>query len=165
VNKGFSIIEGFFEAHLPGVSGSVGLMQRIYEDMREYAKQRIGGGKPIIEHTSVASKLGEMAVNLEAVRSLLYRSAWEIDQAEEAGRRSIRESNLFWFAAGYAFFKQVSWRFCELATDIYGGMSASVDLPLGEFLKHIFYIRAAGLTVDVELITACRDYDTRYRKG
>jgi hypothetical protein len=44
-------------------------------------------------------------------------------------------------------------------------MSASVDLPLAEFLKHIFYIRAAGLTVDVELIRASRDYDTRYREG
>ena len=165
VNKGFSIIESYFEAHLPGVSGSVGLMQRIYEQMREYAKQRIGGGKPIIEHTSVASKLGEMAVNLEALRSLLYRGAWEIDQVEKAGGRPLKESNWFWFAAGYAFFKQVSWRFCELATDIYGGMSASVDLPLGDFLKHIFYVRAAGLTIDVELIRASRDYDTRYREG
>jgi acyl-CoA dehydrogenase len=165
VNKGFSVIESFFEAHLPGVSGSVGVMQRIYEHMREYAKQRISGGKPIIEHTSVASKLGEMAVNLEALRSLLYRGAWEIDQVEKAGGRALGESNWFWFTASYAFFKQVSWRFCELATDIYGGMSASVDLPLAEFLKHIFYIRAAGLTVDVELIRASRDYDTRYREG
>ncbi len=164
VNKGFSIIESFFLAHLPGVSGSVGLMQRIYEQMREYAKQRIGGGKPIIEHTSIASKLGEMAVNLESLRSLLYRGAWEIDQMEKTGGRPLGESNWFWFAAGYALFKQVSWRFCELATDIYGGMSASVDLPLGDFLKHIFYIRAAGLTVDVELIRASRDYDTRYRQ-
>ncbi len=165
VNKGFSIIESFFEAHLPGVSGSLGVMQRIYEHMREYAKQRIGGGKPIIEHTSVAAKMGEMAVKLEAVRNLLYRGAWEIDQVHNAGGRALGESNWFWFTAGYAFFKQVSFRFCEMATDIYGGMSASVDLPLGEFLKHIFYIRAAGLTVDVELIRACRDYDTRYQKG
>jgi len=163
VNKGFSIIESFFEAHLPGVSGSVGLMQRIYEQMREYAKQRTVGGKPLIRHTSMASKLGELAVNLEALRCLLYRGAWEIDRVEEAGGRALGESNWFWFAAGYALFKRVSWRFCELATDIYGGMSASVDLPLGGFLKHIFYVRAAGLTVDAELIRAGWDYDTRYR--
>ncbi len=163
VNKGFSIIESFFQAHLPGVSGSVGLMQRIYEQMREYAKQRIGGGKPLIRHSSIASKLGELAVNLESLRALLYRGAWEIDQVEKAGGRALGESNWFWFASGYALFKRVSWRFCELATDIYGGMSASVDLPLGGFLKHIFYIRAAGLTVDAELIRAGWDYDTRYR--
>jgi acyl-CoA dehydrogenase len=163
VNKGFSIIESFFLAHLPGVSGSLGLMQRIYEHMREYAKQRVGGGRPIIEHTSVAAKLGELAINLEALRNLLYRGAWEIDQAEQAGGRALGESNWFWFTAGYALFKQVSWRFCELATDVYGGMSASVDLPLSGFLKHIFYVRAAGLTADVELVRAGWDYDGRYR--
>jgi alkylation response protein AidB-like acyl-CoA dehydrogenase len=163
VNKGFSIIESFFLAHLPGVSGSLGLMQRIYEHMREYAKQRIGGGKPLIQHTGIASKLGELAVNLEALRSLLYRGAWEIDQVEKAGGRSLGESNWFWFAAGYAFFKRVSWRFCELATDIYGGMSASTDLPLAGFLKHMFYVRAAGLTTDVDSIKAGWDYDDRYR--
>lgn len=163
VNKGFSIIESFFQAHLPGVSGSVGLMQRIYEQMREYARQRIVGGKPLIQHTSAASKLGELAVNLEALRALLYRGAWEIDQVEESGGRALGESNWFWFTAGYALFKRTSWRFCELATDIYGGMSASVDLPLSGFLKHIFYIRAAGLTVDAELIRAGWDYDARYR--
>jgi acyl-CoA dehydrogenase len=163
VNKGFSIIESFFQAHLPGVSGMMGSMQRIYEQMREYAKQRIVGGKPLEKHTSAASKLGEMGANLEALRALLYRSAWEIDQVEEAGGRALGESNLFWFAASYALFKRVSWRFCELATDIYGGMSASVDLPLGGFLKHIFYVRAAGLTVDAEFIRAGWDYDTRYR--
>jgi acyl-CoA dehydrogenase len=163
VNKGFSIIESFFQAHLPGVSGSVGLMQRIYEQMREYARQRIVGGKPLIQHTSAASKLGELAVNLEALRALLYRGAWEIDQVEESGGRALGESNWFWFTAGYALFKRTSWRFCELATDIYGGMSASIDLPLSGFLKHIFYIRAAGLTVDAELIRAGWDYDARYR--
>lgn len=163
VNKGFSIIESFFQAHLPGVSGSVGLMQRIYEQMREYAQQRIVGGKPLIQHTSAASKLGELAVNLEALRALLYRGAWEIDQVEESGGRALGESNWFWFTAGYALFKRTSWRFCELATDIYGGMSASIDLPLSGFLKHIFYIRAAGLTVDAELIRAGWDYDARYR--
>ncbi len=163
VNKGFSIIESFFEAHLPGTSGLLGSMQRIYEQMREYAKQRIGGGKPLTQHTSIASKLGELAVNIEALRALFYRGAWEIDQVEKAGGRALGESNWFWFLASYALFKQVSWRFCELATDIYGGMSASIDLPLAGFLRHIFYVRAAGLTVDVELIRASRDYDTRYR--
>jgi len=162
VNKGFSVIESFFQAHLPGISCHLGVMQRIYEQTREYAKQRIGGGKPLIKHSSIASKLGEMAVNLEALRALIYRSAWEIDQVEKAGGRPLGESNWFWFTASYSFFKQVSWRFCELATDIYGGMSASADLPISSFVRQIYYVRAAGLTVSSELIRAGWDYDNRY---
>jgi len=162
VNKGFSIIESFFEAHLPGVSGMLGMMQKIYEMLRDYAKQRVVGGKPLFRHSGGAAKLGEMAVNLEAIRSLFYRSAWEIDQAQQSGGRKLGESNWFWFTASYALFKELSWRFCELATDIYGGMSASTELPLEGFMKHVFYIRAAGLTVNAELIRAGWDYDERY---
>jgi alkylation response protein AidB-like acyl-CoA dehydrogenase len=165
VNKGFSIIESYFEAHLPGVSGSLGIMQRVYEQMREYARQRVVGGKPLIRHSSIASKLGEMAVSMEAVRSLMYRSAWEMDQKEKSGGSALGESNWFWFVASYSLFKQVSWRFCELATDIYGGMSASSELPISSFLRHIYYIRAAGLTVNAELLRAGWDYDGRYRSG
>jgi acyl-CoA dehydrogenase len=163
VNKGFSIIESFFEAHLPGVSGMLGMMQKIYEMLREYARQRVVGGKPLFRHSGSAAKLGEMAVDLEAIRNLFYRSAWEIDRAQEAGSRPLGESNWFWFTASYALFKQLSWRFCELATDIYGGMSASVDLPLEGLLRHVFYVRAAGLTVNAELMRAGWDYDGRYR--
>ena len=163
VNKGFSIIESFFEAHLPGVSGLLGVMQKIYEMLRDYARQRVVGGKPLFLHTGSAGKLGEMAVNLEAIRSLFYRSAWEIDQAQRAGGRPLGESNWFWFVASYSLFKQLSWRFCELATDIYGGMSASTDLPLEGFMRHVFYVRAAGLTVNAELIRAGWDYDGRYQ--
>lgn len=163
VNKGFSIIESFFEAHLPGVAGLLGMMQRIYEHAREYAKQRVVGGKPLFKHSGSAAKLGEMAVDLEAIRSLFYRSAWEIDQAQQVGQRALGESNWFWFVASYALFKKLSWHFCELATDIYGGMSASSDLPLEGFMRQVFYIRAAGLTINAELIRAGWDYDTRYR--
>ncbi len=163
VNKGYSYHDSFGLAHLPGISGIVGGMQKIYEDMREYTKQRTGGNKPLIQHGNIAVKLGEMAVNLEALRALMYRSAWEIDRVEEAGGQGPGKANLFWFQGTYAFFKQVSWRFCELATDIYGGMSASIDLPLAGFLSQVFYVRAAGATADVELMKAGREYDDRYR--
>jgi len=165
VNKGYSLIESFFLAHLPGVSGWLGAMQRIYDDMRIYSKQRIGGGKPLFQHTGVASKLGELAVSLESLRALFYKGAWEIDQMEKEGGRPLGESNLFWFLANYVLFKQVSWRFCELASDIYGGISSSLDLPVAGLMNHLYYVRAAGLTLSTELIKAGWDYDGRYRSS
>lgn len=116
-----------------------------------------------MQDSAIASKLGEMGIHLEASRALFYKGAWEIDQAEKAGGKPLGETNWFWFVANYAYFKQEVWRFCELATDIYGGISASVDLPLAGFLNHVFYVRAAGLTVGAELLRAGWDYDGRYR--
>lgn len=75
-------------------------MRRIYEHMREYAKQRRAGGKSLIEHLNVALKLGEIASDLEALRNLMYRAAWEIDVAQSS---SNYKHNLFWYSATYAF--------------------------------------------------------------
>lgn len=163
VNKGFAILEAFFESMFTSVAGDLGGMQRFYEETREYAKQRVGGGKPLIKHSSIASKLGEIAINLEALRNYVYRAAWESDQLEKTGTPGRRKINWFWSQSAYAFCKQISWRFCEVATDIYGGMSGSVDFPLESFMRHTFVGRAAGLTINVELMRTCWDYDDRYR--
>jgi acyl-CoA dehydrogenase len=162
VNKGFSIIESIFELKCYAVAEFVGALQRLYEDMREYARQRVGGGKPIIKHTAVAAKLGELAINIEALRGIVYRTAWESDQLEASGGRPLGEGNWFWDMASYAMMKQVSWQFCQVAADIYGGMAGSVDLPIENFLRNIFYRSAAGLTLEVELIEASKHYDSRH---
>lgn len=163
VNKGYAILEAFFEGMFTVVAGELGGMQRLYEQMREYARQRIGGGKPLIKHSSIASKLGEIAISLEALRNYVYRAAWESDQVAKAIAPGQRKVNWFWSQSAYAFSKQIAWRFCEVATDIYGGMSGSVDFPLEGFMRHTFVSRAAGLTINVELIHTCWDYEERYR--
>jgi len=163
VNKGYSLLETLFELKFYAVAEFVGAMQRLYEQMREYAKQRTGGGKPIIQHTSISSKLGDLAIDLETLRGLVYRTAWELDQMEKAGARPLGEAKKFSAIACFARMKQVSWRFCQAAADIYGGICSSVDLPWEGFLRNIFMRSAAGLTLDVELSEASRHYDNRYR--
>lgn len=158
VNKGFSVIESIFTTKWLGVVAFLGIMEKLYDDMREYAKQRIGGGKPIMEHTSIAAKLGELACRIEGLKALLYKVAWECDQAEKVGKRASH----FWDLSFYWLLKDVSWRFCELSTDVYGCLSGSTDMPLEGFLRGSFYFRAAGLTCDVELFKASQEYDTRF---
>ena len=161
--KGYSILETLFELKYYAVAEFVGAMQRLYEQMREFAAQRVGGGKPIIQHTSVSSKLGDVAIDLETLRGLVYRTAWELDQMEKEGSRPLGEARKFSSIACYARMKQISWRFCQVAADVYGGICASVDLPWEGFLRNIFMRSSAGLTLDVELSEASRHYDNRYR--
>ncbi|MEO0247665.1 MAG: acyl-CoA dehydrogenase family protein [candidate division WOR-3 bacterium] len=154
--RGFSIIKSFFNSHLPGIAGILGFIRKTYEFLRDYAKQRIAGGKPLIQHSATASKLGEMITDITACRMLIYRAAWEIDQAQERG---LPDENLFWFASAYGYFKKISLKFCNLATTILGGMSTSFDLPLADLLTHVYYIQAAGLTREIDYMIANRDYD------
>jgi acyl-CoA dehydrogenase len=164
INKGYSILESVFELKFYAVAEFVGAVQKLYEIMREFASQRVGGGKPIIEHTSIASKLGDIAIDIEMLRDLVRRTAWEIDQLEKEGPRPLRESKKFSSIACYARMKQLSWKFCQVAADVYGGICASVDLPFEGFLRNIFLRSSAGLTLDVELAEAGRHYDNRVKK-
>jgi acyl-CoA dehydrogenase len=163
VNKGYLVLEGFFETMFTAAAGELGGMQRLYEQIWDYASQRVGGGKPLIKHSSIAAKLGEIAIDLEALRNYVYRAAWETDQAEKNTPSGERKVNLFWSQSAYAFYKRLSWRLCEVATDVYGGMSGSMEFPLEGFMRHAFVSRAAGLTLNVELMRSCWDFENRYR--
>ena len=68
VNKGwYPCIYGAMMYKWLMLAPFLGEIQRVYDDVVEYAKQRVQGGKPIIKHSNVAAMLGEAAANIEAL--------------------------------------------------------------------------------------------------
>jgi alkylation response protein AidB-like acyl-CoA dehydrogenase len=65
---------------------ALGLSQAAFHDALAYARQREQFGKPIIDQPLLKTMLAKMAVNIEAVRALLYRTIELVDtnQAREA---------------------------------------------------------------------------------
>ncbi|MBL6988745.1 MAG: acyl-CoA dehydrogenase family protein [Bacteriovoracaceae bacterium] len=57
----------------------LGGAQGAYEAALRYSKQRVQFGVPISTMPVNAFKLAEMATRIEAARSLLYRTCWELD--------------------------------------------------------------------------------------
>jgi len=155
VNKGYQVTRAFHASKWLVQVAVLGYMQRLYEDVRDYAKQRIQGGRPIIEHSSVAAMLGEAAINLEAARAFIYRAAWESDQWREGGK----PFSLFWNQGVYYLMKTTAWRFCELAIDVYGGVGVSVDMPLVDFVRRVFLGLPGGLTSSMDKIKCSMEYD------
>jgi alkylation response protein AidB-like acyl-CoA dehydrogenase len=67
-----------------GVS-CLGGSKRALEDASKYSKERVAFGKKISEFGLIKSKLGEMAIRIYALESMIYRSAGMIDAAISAG--------------------------------------------------------------------------------
>ncbi|WCL80958.1 acyl-CoA dehydrogenase family protein [Saprospira sp. CCB-QB6] len=61
-------------------SQALGIAAGSYELAAAYAKEREAFGKPIIKHQGISFKLADMAMQVEAARMLVYRSAWLKDQ-------------------------------------------------------------------------------------
>lgn len=59
---------------------SVGLSRAAYEYSRDYAKEREAFGVKIAQKQAIAFMLAEMATEIEAIRLLVWESAWMIDQ-------------------------------------------------------------------------------------
>ncbi len=60
-------------------AAAVGVARAAYEYARDYARDRVQFGKPIIEHQAVGFRLAEMASRIEAARLLVLRTARVID--------------------------------------------------------------------------------------
>ena len=133
----------------------LGEIQRVYDDVVEYAKQRVQGGKPIIKHSNVAAMLGEAAANIEALRAFAYRTAWETDQWEKNGG----EPNEFWCLGYLYLFKKIGLRLSEIANEIYGGVGKSLDMPLEKFARRIFTWQAAGTPTAINAIKCSMAYN------
>ena len=59
---------------------SLGIARRAYDLALSYARERVQGGKPIIEHDLIGALLLEMFTRVEAARTLPWRAAWSIDE-------------------------------------------------------------------------------------
>lgn len=62
---------------------ALGIAQGAYELALAYSKERKAFGKEIHKHQAIGFKLAEMAMEIEAARLLVYKSAWLKDQGED----------------------------------------------------------------------------------
>jgi alkylation response protein AidB-like acyl-CoA dehydrogenase len=62
----------------------LGVARTAFEMALAYAKTRVQGGKPIIEHQMVARQIGEMAMTIEAARNTIWKAAWAAEHPDLA---------------------------------------------------------------------------------
>lgn len=79
--RGFRLVMRHLNVVRPLVAArGVGLAAGATQYALTYARQRRTFGKPLMEHQSIAFKLSDLAMQVEAARLLTYRAAWLVDQ-------------------------------------------------------------------------------------
>jgi acyl-CoA dehydrogenase len=72
-----------FDKSRPTVAaGAVGVAQRALDEAIKYAKERMTMGQPIWQHQAIGHMIADMAMQIEAARMLVWRSAWDYDHGE-----------------------------------------------------------------------------------
>lgn len=104
----------------------VGVARAAYEHALEYAKQRVQGGRPIIEHQSVKSRLFKMFAKVEAARSLARRTGIANTLSPVPYQHA---------AAAKVFCTQTAFEVASDAVQIYGGNGLCREYPVEKLLR------------------------------
>jgi alkylation response protein AidB-like acyl-CoA dehydrogenase len=85
-----------FERTRPTVGAqAVGVARAAYEVALDYAKTREQFGRPIIDNQSIAFKLADMKMRIDAARLLVWRAAWMARQGKDFSAAEGSQSKLF----------------------------------------------------------------------
>jgi len=157
VNKGFYYtMEGFDLARLLIGATAVGATRRALEIGMEYTKQRILFGRPLAKFEGIQFEMADIWALNEALKSLVYRAAWMVNEKYATGRFGPLEVSKFISAvkllgpslAFEAFEKAMIWlgaygytKECPLEMGLRGIMSYCVGAEGGLNIQRIIIAR------------------------
>ena len=91
-NKAFYYtMEGFDAARVLVSASCIGAAQRAMDLGIEYIKERQAFGKSIANYQGIQFDLADMVAHHEAIKMLVYRTAWMLDQKYKTGKFSALE--------------------------------------------------------------------------
>jgi alkylation response protein AidB-like acyl-CoA dehydrogenase len=98
----------------------------------DYAKLRVQGGRPIVEHQAIGTILAEAAVRLTVARSIVWQAAWAADHPDAYSDGSLPDLPLQTVAKVYT--SRAVHEAVELATECFGAMGVMRDMPLHKYM-------------------------------
>ena len=112
---------------------NLGIGRAAYEAALDYAKLRVQGGRPIVEHQAIGGKLAEVAIRLEVARNAVWQAAWASDHPAAQADRSLPDLPLT--AMAQVFASEAIYRAVKDAAECFGAMGVMRDMPLQKYIS------------------------------
>jgi alkylation response protein AidB-like acyl-CoA dehydrogenase len=115
----------------------LGPARAAYEDALDHARNRVQGGKPIIEHQAVGFMLADCFADYQAARQTLHYAAWRAMQDEGY------DPKLGYMAKVFA--SEACFRIAKRAMEVWGGMGYMTEAPMEKYLRDVTsFLHSAG---------------------
>ncbi len=125
----------------------LGGAQGAFEAALAYSKERETFGKAICKHQAIAFKLADMATEIQAARTLLYRACWLRDQGRAFGKEA---------AMAKLYCSEVMGRVVNQAVQIFGGYGLMNEYPVAKFYRDHKLLEIGEGTSEVQRIVISR---------
>jgi acyl-CoA dehydrogenase len=127
--QGFMIAMQVFDRSRPGTAaGAVGVAQRALDESINYAKARTTWGSPLWQHQTIGHMIADMAIEVEAARLLVWKSAWSVD----AGERNTTAA-----AFAKAFAADTAMKITTDAVQVFGGYGYMSEYPVEKLMRDV----------------------------
>jgi alkylation response protein AidB-like acyl-CoA dehydrogenase len=111
---------------------NLGLGRAAFDAAVDYSKIRRQGGRNIIEHQAIGTKLADCAIKLELARNMIWKAAWTLDHPDAVADRSVSDLPLHVIARVYT--AQAVNEVALLAAECFGAMGVMRDMPLQKYV-------------------------------
>ncbi|WP_421870123.1 acyl-CoA dehydrogenase family protein [Pararhizobium sp.] len=146
--EGYRIALANLEGGRIGIAAqSVGMARAAFEAARDYARERIAFGKPIIEHQAIAFRLADMATQISVARQMVLHAA----ALKEAGEPCLTEASM-----AKLFASEMAEKVCSDAIQIHGGYGYMSDYPVERIYRDVRICQIYEGTSDVQRIVIAR---------
>ncbi len=154
VGKGFQTLAEFFPQSNAYAGASIlGVAEACFAKAEEWAKIRVQGGKPLIEHGEIRAKLAEMRMLMDATRSYIHRACYLADNQDQGWDKTLG-------ALPKAMASQAAWKIATWTMEIHGGHGFMKEFGVEKLLRdaaaflhsdgvnHTLFLKAANFMYD-----------------
>lgn len=117
-----------------GVQG-LGVSEGAYQQAVAYARERVQGGVPIIEHADVKRMLLTMSVQIEAMRALAYTEAVTMDVAHQSADPALQARVDLMIPVIKGWSTELGVEIASLGVQVHGGMGYVEETGAAQFLR------------------------------
>jgi short-chain 2-methylacyl-CoA dehydrogenase len=129
---------------------AVGLAQACLDESLNYAKQRHTFGKPIGSRQAIAFAISDLAVAVEAARTLTYKAAWLKDAGRPA--KQVKQAA----AIAKLFSTEAAVSATRVATQVFGGYGFMEEYPVARFYRDAKILEIGEGTSEVQRMVIAR---------
>ncbi len=146
---GWKIAMLAFDHSRPVVAAAaVGLAQGAMMHAIRYAAERKTFGVPIAQHQAINFMVADMAMNIEAARLLVWKSAWKTDRGE---RNTLEAAFAKAFAADMAMIVATD------AVQVFGGYGFSAEYPVEKMMRDAKIFQIYEGTSQIQRVIIARE--------
>jgi glutaryl-CoA dehydrogenase (non-decarboxylating) len=115
------------QSRLSAAAGGVGLAQGCLDTVTAYCKEREQFGKSIGEFQMNQDMIAQVAAEIEAVRLVVYRAAWQKDQGQLGNTLEVAQAK---YLAG-----EIATKAAQMAMRIMGAYGYSTEYPVARYFR------------------------------